>query len=179
MFRIFVLSCFLFTLNTNAIVVVSQCDQDLEDQIFHTYKTARKEMVSQIRALRKYKKNYKLEKDIKKKVNSSIRVLRCSLARSFVSRVRCNEENNYGAVAYTLGFIGTTIWVNPKYWSYDEDQQRGIMIHELTHKCFVGDADYFWHGDKPEDSNGRSWSGIADTYRYWNDNGVCLPEIDC
>ena len=173
-----ILAIMVFSIQAQAIVIVSKCDKDQRGEIFSTMKKARKDMVSQIRALRKYKKNYDLEKPLKKKVNSAIRVLRCSIARSYITRVKCNEQNNHGAIAYTLALIGTTIWVNPDYWTFSPQEHRGIMIHELTHKCLTGDATYFWNS-KPRDVNGKRWSGIADTYRYWNENGVCLPEIDC
>lgn len=164
-------------MSAHGIVVVSKCDKDEKSQIFKTMKLARKDMVTQIKALRSYKKNYELERKVKKKVNRSISVLRCSIARSYMTRVKCTEPYD-GAIAYTLAFIGTTIWVTPSYWEFDSHSHRGIMIHELTHKCLTGDATYFWD-DKPRDFDGRAWSGIADTYRYWNENGTCIPEIDC
>jgi hypothetical protein len=176
--NIILLIAAIVTLNAEAIVVVSKCDKEQRSEVFATMKKSRKDMVRQIRQLRAYKKTHELPKKIKKKVNSAIRVLRCSIGRSYITRVKCNEEDRHGAIAYTLAFIGTTIWVNPMYWSYSSNEQRGIMIHELTHKCLTGDATYFW-GSKPRDVNGRAWSGIADTYRYWNNNGVCIPEIDC
>lgn len=165
-------------LNSNAIIVVSKCDDQQRRDVVDTVQETRKEMIRQIKGLRDYKKNFNLDKDIKKKVNSSIRVLRCSIARSYITRVRCNETNRHGAIAYTLAVIGTTIWVNPDYWTFNPFEQTGIMIHELTHKCLTGDEAYFWDS-KPRDINGRRWSGIADTYRYWHENTVCIPQIDC
>ena len=61
-----------------------------------------------------------------------------------------------------------------KYFNYSYEMQVGFLIHEVTHKCGTNDED----GDKsPRDVNGKRWSSIADTYR-WYLNGVCLPGVD-
>ncbi len=170
---------FILALNINAAIFVSRtCDKEEKQQLIEDTQKSRKDMKAIIKDLRAYKKNNKyLDKNVKKKINKAIAVMRCSIARSYWTKLKCVEP--YGrAIAYTYAVVGKTLYMTPSYWDYDDEGRQGIVLHELTHKCGTGDADYFWN-HSPRDTDGRAWSGIADTYRYWQQNGTCIPEIDC
>lgn len=170
----------IMTLNINAAIFVSRtCDTDEKKQLIEDTQKSRRDMKSIIKDLRAYKKEYKnqLSKNVQKKINKAIAVMKCSIARSYWTKLKCVEPYD-GAIAYTYAIIGKTLYMTPSYWNYDDDGRQGIVLHELTHKCGTGDADYFW-SRSPRDTNGKAWSGIADTYRYWQQNGTCIPEIDC
>ncbi|MFG1506252.1 M35 family metallo-endopeptidase [Halobacteriovorax sp. ZH5_bin.2] len=169
----------MLTLNINAAIFVSKtCSEDQKDMLIKDTKKSRADMKGIIKDLRQYKKqNPYMDMNVEKKINKAIVVMKCSLARTYWTKHKCVEPYG-GAIAYTYAVIGKTVYITPSYWDYDIEGRQGIVLHELTHKCGTGDADYFWTR-KPKDTNGTPWSDIADTYRYWQQNGTCIPEIDC
>ena len=156
-------------------IQVRKCED--KSEIRQQVRDSRESMKSMINDLREYKETTNLEKKVRRKVNQAIRVLRCSILRSKATRIKCVENDN-GAIAYTYAVIGKTIWLTEKFDEYSRNDKLGIFIHEYTHKCGTNDADYFWTRP-PSDIQKKKWSSIADTYRYWHVNGVCIPELDC
>ena len=52
-----------------------------------------------------------------------------------------------------------------------------VIIHEATHSCcFTLDLQYYNEGPDDQPLSSHMWHNIADTYSYWIDEGLCVPE---
>ena len=90
----------------------------------------------------------------------------------------CHAKLDGDAYAWTLPVVGKVIKYDFAALDLPEKELAAIVIHEITHKCGANDADYF-HYRVPESTRFFDWSSIADTYRYFANNGFCVPGKDC
>ena len=171
-----ILFTILMNISTSAAFISSNCEEK-EDSIalqFEEAETSFRDMLRDVESIIEFGN---LESFERKRFRQAQRVIKCSLFRIKTTRFSCTSRND-DAIAFTIKWIGISVWATDSYFNYPHDEQVGFLIHEVTHKCGTNDADYFWT-KSPRDVNQKKWSSIADTYRWWHHNGVCNPGVDC
>jgi hypothetical protein len=83
-----------------------------------------------------------------------------------------------------------TVRILNNFFGYAPKTQSGIVLHEFTHVCGTDDLIYYppfgvrqgadrWEHFPGLKSSFKHWSQNADLYRWWYENGFCIPKINC
>ncbi|WPU63397.1 M35 family metallo-endopeptidase [Peredibacter starrii] len=121
----------------------------------------------------------------------------------------CLDKKRVAYVMNLPQFMRKNLNLCPRYWKEEDAHERaGVMFHEISHFCGTIDHQYYWKlNDAPNEKklvknstrltrpNGEPIypdhlkppayyhediaCTNADSYRYWADNGFCLPGYDC
>lgn len=96
----------------------------------------------------------------------------------------CNGASKYCStvpIAHTIG-IGNNfgnIKFCGKFFTYDEKERMGTLIHEISHNHGTFDDIDFGAGNPPKDGKKYGWEKNAETYEYWAEHGFCIPTKSC
>lgn len=136
--------------------------------------------------------------------NNSTRRAHVARVGQMLSCLRTESDNlvftcatqGCGPTTYALNPRGSQgeIQLCPRYFELSRTMRSATILHEVSHDCGALDFEYYYHDNqrvaRPNatytDSIQRifGWSTNiihrnADNFRYWVQEGFCLPEYDC
>ena len=119
-----------------------------------------------------------LNQTIRSRLFSAYQVLECS--QNMIPRLTytCHERMPQ-AYAQTFPYFGTQVWISRDFFFKLTDMQRaGTTLHESTHKCGAYNDTLINTQTVARNFKGN-WTGVADFYAYWLENGFCIPGHNC
>jgi len=90
-------------------------------------------------------------------------------------RYQCHYQEWWNGNTFPI--LGRLVKLSYVFPILSPGSQRGILIHEATHKCGSNDLERFNERNEPPRTTWKShWAYVASTYEYWAKFGFCHPD---
>jgi len=154
------------------------CSKGQKSKIVKSFSKAR-ELLKKVKSQLFKVKNVNYTSRIKKQVKSASRKTAKILSKlkSKGKELICYQNSGAKCGGHLAEVGAKDITFCPDFFKLDLKKKAGILIHELAHKAGMKEEVVKFQGARnpPENTSGKGFEQIPDSYRWWAINQLCVP----
>jgi len=154
------------------------CSKGQKSKIVKSFSKARdllKKVKSQISKVKNVKYTSRVKKQVKTAGRKTAKIL--SKLKSKGKELICYQNSSAKCGGHLAEMGAKDITFCPGFFKLDLKKKAGSLIHEAAHKTGMKEEVVKFHGsgNHPENTSGKGFEQIPDSYRWWAINQFCVP----